>query len=95
MLAYSRNGLISMRYLAKSAANINTSYSINGSVNQRLSCSVWKKLELFDTLRPFKAAFHFNRTVAKRSVSYIMSISLVLPECSRNNEIRYVSLRYG
>ena len=22
-------------------------------------------------------------------------MSLVLPECSRNNEIRYVSLRYG
>ena len=39
-----------------------------------------------------KLVFRFNRTVAKRS-HIIVSISLVVPECSRNNEIRYVSLR--
>ena len=38
--------------------------------------------------------FHFNGIVAKRSYSSA-SISLVLPECSRNNEIRYALLRYG
>ena len=41
-----------------------------------------------------KPVFHFNSIVAKRSVSFV-SISFVLSECSQNNEIRYLSLRYG
>ena len=42
-------------------------------------------------LRPFSTS-----TVSQRNVAYsIVTISLVLLECSRNNDIRYVSLRYG
>ena len=40
--------------------------------------------------------FNVNRIVAKRSVlCCVVPKSLVLPECSQSNEIRYVSLRYG
>ena len=45
-------------------------------------------------LRRIKPVFHLNRVVAKVEYS-IVFMSLVLSECSRNNEIRYVSLRYG
>ena len=47
-----------------------------------------------ETFTSLKAIFHFKRIVAKRSVFYCVNV-LVLPECSRDNEIRYVSLRYG
>ena len=42
-----------------------------------------------------RPVFHFNRMVAKRSVFCCVHTPLVPSECSRNNEIRYVSLRYG
>ena len=51
-------------------------------------------------LHSVKPVFHFNRMVAnrmvaKRTLRSIVFISFVMLDCSRNNEIRYVSLRYG
>ena len=61
------------------------------------ACLLSKKIVVMQkiVLTRVKAVFHFNRIVAKRIAYSIVSKSLVLPDCSRNNEIRYVSLRYG
>ena len=71
MLAYSRNWLIWMRYLAKLAGNAVTGY--NGSVNRLLSCSVWKKLELLDLLKPFRGqrGGNHNRRITVKHIECI------------------------
>ena len=58
--------------------------------------SDWLSKTILNSLRDlffrnsFKAGFHFNRIVKY----FIVFKSFVLLECLRNNEIRYVSLRY-
>ena len=51
----------------------------------------WNSPILYVALSPLSTS-----TVSQQKVAYsTVSISLVLPKCSRNTEIRYVSLRYG
>ena len=86
IIQFFRNGLFSQ--------SVNCEYLHSGTKSsgwlRYWSCSVWKKLELFDALRPFKV----NRTVAKRSVSYyvhIISSSWVLTK--QWNTVRFATIR--